>query len=279
MKIKQGNNTAFTLIELLVVIAIIALLMAVLIPALNVAKRQALGAVCLSNEKQLITSWMLYSNDNDTRVCGPNTRSAKDWAAPPVLKSTGNFVPNFSTPFTAEEEIEGIRRGILYPYYESPEAVHCPGDKRSRKAPTNKSGNFGGEGGYRTYSFIWTVGYQLSSDHSSGWGFKDECVTKLPQLKSAGSKYIIVEEHDNRGINMNGWAMNLVTPAFVDPFAVLHNERSIMSFGDGHAEKMIWKDPDTMQHSQNIADGSTQFNFVDPGSVDLEWLVQRYPRR
>jgi len=57
----------FTLIELLVVIAIIALLLAVLIPGLRIAKELATGAVCLSNQRGLITGWLLYADDNDSR--------------------------------------------------------------------------------------------------------------------------------------------------------------------------------------------------------------------
>jgi len=56
MKSKGG----FTLIELLVVIAIIALLTAILIPALSVAKQQAGSSVCLMNEKQLVLAWDIW---------------------------------------------------------------------------------------------------------------------------------------------------------------------------------------------------------------------------
>ena len=61
----QHRVKAFTLIELLVVIAIIAVLMAVLTPSLQAAKRLAASSACLSNEKTLLTAWIMYADDYD----------------------------------------------------------------------------------------------------------------------------------------------------------------------------------------------------------------------
>ena len=67
MRRKMG----FTLIELLVVIAIIAVLMAILMPALNRAREQGKRSTCLSNLKQLTLAWIMYADDNDDKlVCG-----------------------------------------------------------------------------------------------------------------------------------------------------------------------------------------------------------------
>ena len=64
----KKDHAGFTLIELLVVIAIIALLLAVIMPALNIAKQQASAARCMSNERQLAMIWLLYAEDKSCHI-------------------------------------------------------------------------------------------------------------------------------------------------------------------------------------------------------------------
>ena len=107
---------AFTLIELLVVIAIIAILMSVLMPALNRARLHGKRAACMGNLRQLTMAWILYADANDDRIVAAGPGGSQGWV--------DVWAPDTAT------EVKQLR-GALYKY--------CPND-RSYKWPTGVRG-------------------------------------------------------------------------------------------------------------------------------------------
>ncbi len=85
----KAPRNGFTLIELLVVIAIIAILASVLLPVLHQAQLRGQAAACIDHQKQMVTGWVMYSQDNNDFCAGNNWLGEQNW-----IKYHGKFSPS-----------------------------------------------------------------------------------------------------------------------------------------------------------------------------------------
>jgi prepilin-type N-terminal cleavage/methylation domain-containing protein/prepilin-type processing-associated H-X9-DG protein len=263
---------AFTLIELLVVIAIIAILAALLLPALGRAKLKATGAACLNNEKQLLLTSMMYADDNQDAII-PSEYSADGtlrsmigggfWAGPTPLISGG-----------VKDETEALKRvakGIslspLGEYKLGVGSIHCPGD-------TRRMNPFGTGWAWDSYS---------KADPMNGGGWNDgswgkALFKKLSMVPKPSTSFIFLEEADSRGYNMSTWVFNQNPPGWVDVFAVFHGTWSTFGFVDGHAEGHKWRDPKTIEAAQKAAKGldALYWSGGNASNPDFVWVYNGY---
>jgi prepilin-type N-terminal cleavage/methylation domain-containing protein/prepilin-type processing-associated H-X9-DG protein len=254
------KKRAFTLIELLVVIAIIAILMAILMPAMKLARDQGRRMQCVSNVRSLTMAWYMYQDDNDNVLVNGNVpRSAafkslteRYWVEPPQ-DAAGNYTGENPT---LGDELRGIQRGGLYPYVKTVDAYRCPSDTRKRdpsKATFRSFSIAGGMNGEEKY------------------GYTKRAVTKYTEIKSPVSKYVFVEDDDPRKWNMGSWVLNPTGDTWLDPLSIRHNKRSTLGWADGHAEVHRWLDERTIEMSEN-----GQFGAVQPGNPDLKFMQEGY---
>src|SRR6185437_3820743 len=233
---KPKEAEGFTLIELLVVIAIIAILAAMLLPALSRAKMKAEGIRCISNMKQMQTAWLMYSSDyNEFMV--PNAPLGAPAGYPWVN-------PNFEGwgSLDANTNIAALRAGLLAPFLSDAVTVYkCPGDKvPSDNGDRVRSVSMNSQMGYIILGP--PTFYAPPNPNAPYHTFKK--TTELTGPFPPVDAFVFLDESAYT-INDGYFQVDMINTKFNDFPASYHGGAGSFSFADGHAEIKKWLGSET----------------------------------
>jgi prepilin-type N-terminal cleavage/methylation domain-containing protein/prepilin-type processing-associated H-X9-DG protein len=272
MRALYRGRRGFTLVELLVVIAIIALLAALLLPALARAKMAAKKVQCISNQKQLADAWIMYAGDNSDFLVAngeiyPASTIEKLWVQGAFYYAEAN---------TNATYILDPKYALFANYIKTTRIYLCPTDRSTVTVSGQTYPKL------RSYSLNAYVGWLGKWDN------------RLGPTDSRGSPlYRVFEKHSEltaampggvflfQDVNPNSicwpfFGVQMVQDYFFNWPNSSHNRGGVVSFADGHVEYHRWRDQRTI-----TAYSTTYHEHKDssPNNADLVWLRERATAR
>lgn len=212
-----GNKAAFTLIELLVVIVIIGILGSLLFPALSRSKAKAAGIACLNNNRQILTGWVMYVEENGDRM--PINQAEKEGGA------WRSVADSWTGPSNAV--LDGgdyaIKQGSIYPYVGSPAVYKCPADRqRIMGNPTSRS-------------------FAVSGVCNGQTNENQTVLLKASEAINPSTGFVTVDEYE--GSIDDGHFLVWPEPyeQWINIPGGRHNSTATFGFLDGHVEAWKWR--------------------------------------
>ncbi|NLH17233.1 MAG: type II secretion system protein [Phycisphaerae bacterium] len=250
------KNRAFTLIELLVVIAIVAILLSVLIPALTKVKDIAKRLICLSNLHSLGQAWVVYAEQNDSKLAcaktapivetasvGGRRQFRLDWSPSYGYFNQPTWVGWWGSDEVRKADAEAqqacLKLGSLYPIVDTIKVYRCPVGDRNE---------------WRTYSIVDAMNGHDGFTVAAGYNPPGIVVRKMSELRSPGSRLVFIDE----GLaTTESWTIYPNLVSWWDAPPMRHGEGTTVAMGDGSSEYWKWRDQKTIDFILGVNSSAT----------------------
>jgi len=279
--VAKPSASGFTLIELLVVIAIIAILAAMLLPALSKAKVKAQQVACVSNQKQMMYAWILFADDNNDQLV-PNANNVAmsqgfpGWVTNVLIWDQGPPPQNYPQNY----DPNALANALLGPYCGRAVGIYkCPGDRsQGLQGTRNRSLSMNGQMGGGNVATIAGQAAVVNQYGAENWRIynKQSDINKPAPVNA----WVFIDEHPdsiNDGlfrVNMQGVADDGTGGTFTwnDYPANNHAGVGVLSYADGHVAAHKWVDAALFPNPVKFSKIS---NLASQNNADLIWLRQQ----
>lgn len=267
----SAGRAAFTLIELLVVIGLVALLAAMLLPAISKAKMRTQGMACLNNNRQLATAWLLYADDHNDRLPynlgGPNRDSVAQRTNLNWVNNLLNWELDSDNTNTAT-----ITEASLGPYASRVVSIYrCPSDRVL--SAIQRQANWTGR--VRSYSMNAMIG---DAGELSQQGFNQNNPDYVQfftrsSIPRPANIFVFLDEHPD-SINDGYFLNKAYYHEWVDLPASYHDGAATFSFADGHSQLRRWQYARTKRPPLPDAAGLPLY-IPSHEDADFKWVIER----
>jgi len=250
----MSKRRGFTLVELLVVIAIIALLMAILMPALNRARELGRRSVCLGNLKQLALAWVMYADENDgdlvngrlgqDRVNSAGVILEEAWVG--IVDSAWNERQQIQGRGTPPNPDEGIKNGALWEFVRNAKVYRCP------------AGQVGHAVNYQIVDSMNGVA-QANARADQVWA------NNRGDLSKTHNKMVFI---DIGKVRNSSYHVHYNQGQWGNAPSIRHRDGTTVSYADAHSVYIKWKGTETVDFGKN--DTSNVAPQTTEGIMDLQ---------